>query len=226
MGWISGEKTKLVKVETVSDDPGASQVRTTVREEHDAVLAPRLQTRRLEHPGVRSPLSRPAGHLAPHRLSRLGRARRQEAAPSTRSRFPRGASGTSARGRPELSQAPRRPRRNDRPREPLSFFRQPAFALLLPRLPAPVRLRGPPLHDHDRRRKRRGRPRRRSAETADRYEKALLRSRGARVSRRDVAPARAHSRSSSSTRSTRRSAKLFLPPHEWLAFRINRPPRR
>ncbi|MFA4948958.1 MAG: hypothetical protein WC674_10705 [Candidatus Krumholzibacteriia bacterium] len=34
MGWVSGEKTALVKVETVSDDPSASQVRTTVREEH------------------------------------------------------------------------------------------------------------------------------------------------------------------------------------------------
>jgi hypothetical protein len=34
MGWVSGERTALVKVETVSDDPGASQVRTTVREEH------------------------------------------------------------------------------------------------------------------------------------------------------------------------------------------------
>jgi hypothetical protein len=35
MGWVSGEKTALVKVENVSDDPGgASQTRTTVREEH------------------------------------------------------------------------------------------------------------------------------------------------------------------------------------------------
>ena len=35
MGWVSGEKTALVKVETVSDDPGgASQARTTVRAEH------------------------------------------------------------------------------------------------------------------------------------------------------------------------------------------------
>ncbi len=33
MGWVSGERTALVKVETVSDDPGTSQVRTTVREE-------------------------------------------------------------------------------------------------------------------------------------------------------------------------------------------------
>lgn len=37
MGWFSGEKTELVKVETVSDDPGgASQVRATVREKHKA----------------------------------------------------------------------------------------------------------------------------------------------------------------------------------------------
>jgi ribosomal protein S27AE len=35
MGWVSGERTALVKVETVSDDPGgASQTRATVREEH------------------------------------------------------------------------------------------------------------------------------------------------------------------------------------------------
>ena len=35
MGWISGEKTEVVKVETVSEDPGgASQVRAAVREEH------------------------------------------------------------------------------------------------------------------------------------------------------------------------------------------------
>jgi ribosomal protein S27AE len=35
MGWVSGNRTELVKVEAVSDDPGgASQVRATVREEH------------------------------------------------------------------------------------------------------------------------------------------------------------------------------------------------
>ncbi len=33
MGWVSGEKTALVKVETVSDDSGAGQARATVREE-------------------------------------------------------------------------------------------------------------------------------------------------------------------------------------------------
>jgi hypothetical protein len=34
MGWVSGEKSARVKVETVSDEPGgASEVRTTVREE-------------------------------------------------------------------------------------------------------------------------------------------------------------------------------------------------
>jgi hypothetical protein len=34
MGWVSGERTERVRVETVSDEQGASQVRTTIREEH------------------------------------------------------------------------------------------------------------------------------------------------------------------------------------------------
>ncbi|MCX5754438.1 MAG: hypothetical protein NTW97_12505 [Candidatus Krumholzibacteria bacterium] len=34
MGWVSGERTALVKIETASDDSAASQVRTTIREEH------------------------------------------------------------------------------------------------------------------------------------------------------------------------------------------------
>lgn len=35
MGWVTGHKTKLVKVETTSDDPAVSQTRTTVREERE-----------------------------------------------------------------------------------------------------------------------------------------------------------------------------------------------
>jgi len=36
MGWVWGSKTKLVRVQTASEDPGANQVYTTVREEHEA----------------------------------------------------------------------------------------------------------------------------------------------------------------------------------------------
>jgi hypothetical protein len=35
MGWVSGDKIKLVKVEAVSEDPGVSQTCTTVREERE-----------------------------------------------------------------------------------------------------------------------------------------------------------------------------------------------
>jgi hypothetical protein len=34
MGWVSGERTERVPVETVTDEQGASQVRTIIREEH------------------------------------------------------------------------------------------------------------------------------------------------------------------------------------------------
>ena len=35
MGWVSGDKVKLVKVEAASEDPGVSQTCTTVREERE-----------------------------------------------------------------------------------------------------------------------------------------------------------------------------------------------
>jgi hypothetical protein len=36
MGWFSGDRSKLVRIETGPDDPRAGQPRTTVREEHEA----------------------------------------------------------------------------------------------------------------------------------------------------------------------------------------------
>jgi len=36
MGWVSGDKVKLVRAETGPEDPGAGQAFTTVREEHEA----------------------------------------------------------------------------------------------------------------------------------------------------------------------------------------------
>ena len=36
MGWISGDRVKAVKVETTSENPGTSQVYTTMRDEHES----------------------------------------------------------------------------------------------------------------------------------------------------------------------------------------------
>jgi hypothetical protein len=36
MGWIAGDRVKLARIETASEDPGAGQAYTTVREEHEA----------------------------------------------------------------------------------------------------------------------------------------------------------------------------------------------